>query len=302
MAQKHIIDLHMNNLHGRMLRLPAKAGKKRQILLLYGHHSSLERLSSLAEVFNRYGAVTMPDLPGFGGMDSFYKIGLQPSLDNYADYLAAFIKLRYKKSQVTIVAMSFSFLVVTRMLQRYPELASKVDLLISYVGFLHRDDFHVKPVYYWTWRSLAWMFKGRISSLYFRYLFLQPWFIRFCYQVMGSAHPKFKGVGGSEQQKRVDFEIQLWHINDVRTRMRTLSAMLTIDLCSQTINLPVYHVSVPDDFYFNNSVVEQHMRIVYKDFEAIPIAANTPHAPTVLATAKQASAFVPAKLKRMLTR
>ena len=75
----------------------------------------LERWWGLVQNFNEYGAVTMPDLPGFGGMDSFYTIGRRPTIDAFADYLAAFIKLRYKRKRITIVGISFGFLVATRM-------------------------------------------------------------------------------------------------------------------------------------------------------------------------------------------
>src|SRR3712207_1180020 len=90
----YIEPLNINRLEGRMLRLPAPDTKQaagREILFVYGHHSSLERWWGLIQALNRYGAVTMPDLPGFGGMDSFYKIGKKPTIDNLADYVAAFI-------------------------------------------------------------------------------------------------------------------------------------------------------------------------------------------------------------------
>ena len=148
----YIVPLNMNGLQGRMLHLPAPKGKNREILLIYGHHSSLERWWGLAQVLNRYGAVTMPDLPGFGGMESFYKIGKKPSIDNLADYLAAFVKLRYKRRRVTIVGMSFGFVIATRMLQRFPDLVKKVDLMISIVGFAHRDDFIFSKTRYWLHR------------------------------------------------------------------------------------------------------------------------------------------------------
>src|SRR5690606_29130786 len=135
--------------------LPAPARKNRQILLVYGHHASLERMFGLAEELNKYGSITMPDLPGFGGMESFYKIGEKPTLDNLADYLASFIKLRYKRRRVSILAMSFGFLVVTRMLQRYPELVKKVDVLVSIVGFCHHQDFKMRRRNYWLLRSLS---------------------------------------------------------------------------------------------------------------------------------------------------
>src|SRR3990167_2869837 len=120
-AEEFIVPLNINGMKGRMLHLPTPKNKKREILLVYGHHASLERMYSFARVMNRYGSVTMPDLPGFGGMDSFYKIGRKPTLDNMADYLASLIRLRYKNRRLSIAGFSFGFLVVTRMLQRYPD-------------------------------------------------------------------------------------------------------------------------------------------------------------------------------------
>src|SRR4051812_17423669 len=109
--KEYIVPLNMNGLTGRMLRLPPPAGKSREALIVYGHHASLERFYSLAQVVNDDIGVTMPDLPGFGGMDSFYKIGEKADLDTMADYLASVIKLRYKKDQYfTIIAVSYGFI------------------------------------------------------------------------------------------------------------------------------------------------------------------------------------------------
>jgi pimeloyl-ACP methyl ester carboxylesterase len=88
-----IVSLDMNGLEGRMSHLPARNKKqKREILFIYGHHSSIERWWGLSLELNKLGAVTVPDLPGFGGMKSLYKIGQAPTIDNLADYLAAFVK------------------------------------------------------------------------------------------------------------------------------------------------------------------------------------------------------------------
>ena len=84
---KDIKPIHINGLNGRMLRVRPNTHKNVEILLLYGHHASIERMLGVAEVLARYGGVTMPDYPGFGGMDSFYKIKQKPTLDNYADYM-----------------------------------------------------------------------------------------------------------------------------------------------------------------------------------------------------------------------
>lgn len=283
-----------------MLHVPAPKDKKREILLLYGHHASLERMFGIVSNLNSYGAVTTPDLPGFGGMESFYKIGLKPSIDNFADYLAAFIKLRYKRKRITIVAMSFSFVIVTRMLQKYPDIARKTDLLVSSVGFVHHEDFRLPKYQQTGLKLLGRTFQHSLSGFIFRYLLLNGPVIRGFYALFGSAHSKMKDTEDKEVKKqRVDAEIKLWQINDVRTRMQTMADMFSIDLCSGKVNLPVHHVYVDSDRYFNNKVVEQHMSIIYSEFIGLKTTIKG-HMPSIVATAKEAEPFVPKKLKKLL--
>src|SRR6201985_2359388 len=142
---EYIQPLYINGMNGRMLRAPAHATGGREMLLIYGHHALLERWWGLVENLQDYGTVTMPDLPGFGGMDSFYHIGQKPTVDAYADYLAAFFKLYYRRKRVTVIGISFGFIVITRMLQKYPELIKRVDLVVSMVGFMHETDFLFTP-------------------------------------------------------------------------------------------------------------------------------------------------------------
>lgn len=296
---KNVVPLHINGMDGRMLCLPAPKNRKREILLIYGHHASLERMSGIADVLNRYGRVTIPDLPGFGGMDSFYKINRTPTLDAYADYLAAFIKLYYKRKRITVIAMSFSFIVVTRMLQKYPELAKKIDLLVSFVGFVHKDDFRFSRPSYWSLRLIARVFSFRLPALLLRYAGFNRYSLKLAYRIVASSNTKMLDADKDEFKKRVMFETELWQINDVRSRMKTMTMMFKADLCKQQVKLPVKHVSVPDDRYFNNKLVEQHMRIVFTDFEDIPCLIKG-HMPTVVATAKEAAPFVPPRVRRLL--
>jgi len=76
---------------------------------------------------SQYGNVTMPDLPGFGGMQSIFRVNEKPTVDNLAGYLASFIKFKYKRRRITIFAADLGFVVVTRMLQQYPEIARKLN-------------------------------------------------------------------------------------------------------------------------------------------------------------------------------
>lgn len=296
-----ISQLNINGLRGRMLHLPAPKSKKREILLVYGHHASLERMFGIAANLNRHGAVAIPDLPGFGGMQSFYTIGLKPTIDNYADYLAAYIRLWYKRRRITIVAMSFSFLIVTRMLQKYPELAKKVDLVVSSVGFVHHEDFRLPRYQQLGLRAMGSIFQYSVPAFFFRYTVLQGPVIRAFYNLIGTGHSKMKDAKDKEIKKqRIEAEIKLWHINDLRTRMKTMGDMFRVDLCKKgTVDLPVHHVFVDGDRFFNNQVVEQHMRIIYKDFIGLETSIKG-HMPSIVATAKEAEPFVPRKLKRLL--
>ncbi|CAN5368647.1 hypothetical protein BH09PAT4_BH09PAT4_05540 [soil metagenome] len=296
----YIEPLNMNGLQGRMLHLPAPRPGAPEILFVYGHHSSLERWWGVAQFLNRYAAVTMPDLPGFGGMDSFYSIGKTGSIDNLADYLAAFIKLRYKRKKVIVVGMSLGFVVATRMLQRCPELTKNVEMLVSFAGFAHQDDFtFTRPRrLFYTYASR--IFTHRLPAAFFRYVLLHPRILRTVYTKTHNAKEKFEGVVDEELEELVQFEIGLWHSNEVRTYMQTTTEFLRLDNCKVRVEIPVYHLGVKGDRYFDNDIVEQHFRVIFSDYHLLSMLDLTNHAPSVIADEKAASVFIPPKLRRML--
>lgn len=286
-----------------MAHLPAlKKTSGTEILFVYGHHASIERWWGLLQVLNRYSAVTMPDMPGFGGMDSFFKIGKKPSIDNLADYLAAFIKLRYKRKKVAIAGMSFGFVVVTRMLQRYPELTKKVTLLVSIVGFAHKDDFTFSRPRYYFYLNATRVLSHKIPATVFKYTAVNPLILRNFYARTHNAKHKFSQAKSPEEFKRLmDMEVSLWHDNDIRTWAYTSTQFLTFDNCKVRVNLPVWHVSAKADHFFDNNLVEQHMRVVFNSFSKTEIDVKT-HAPSVIADEKEAAALIPPKLSKQLTR
>lgn len=298
---QYLTPLSINGMNGRMLRLPAPKKKKREILLIYGHHASLERMFGLAQALNRYGAVTTPDLPGFGGMDSFYKIGKKPTIDNLADYLAAFIKMRYKKQKITIGGMSLGFVITTRMLQKYPKMVEMVELNFSAFGFTHKDDLIIasrrkKAFLAKLTRFLSWRVPGLAARAWLR----KP-IIRHMYKNDNlKAHSDYETE--ERRQYRLDFEVWLWQNNDIRTHFFTLSQMLTLNLCDHKVALPVYQIAVVADQYLDNHMVEQHMRVIYTDYIHLPIANAKAHAPTIVATAKEAGIFLPPKLRQILNK
>lgn len=294
-----IVPLEMNGLQGRMLRLPPPKNKTKEILFVYGHHSSLERWWGVVQDLNQYGAVTMPDLPGFGGMESFYKIGDKPDIDTLADYLAAFIKLRYKRRRVTIAGLSFGFVIVTRMLQRYPDLVKKVDLLVSVVGFAHQDDFAFSKTRMLAYRFGSRFISYRLPAIFFRNVLLHPFVLRKTYAKTRNARDKFKSIQRDHFNNVMDFEIHLWHSNDVRTHMFTTAEFLKLDNCQRRIDLPVHHVSVKADRYFSNHMVEQHMKVIFSNFIEYS-SKMSGHAPSVIADMKTAAPLLPKKLRKLL--
>lgn len=295
-----ITPLLINGLEGRVLHMPAPATKKRDILFIYGHHSTLERWWGMVQDLNQYGSVTVPDLPGFGGMDSFYKIGLEPTIDNLADYLATFVKLRYRRKKVTLCGLSFGFVVVTRMLQRNPELIKKVDILVSVVGFSHHGDFVFSPNRSRFYRIGTKALSHKVPSIVFKNLFLNPTIVRLAYAKTFNAKKKFENLSKQDRKASMDFEVHLWHKNDIRTQALTSYEFFLLDNCKVKINLPVWHVSVKADRYFDNHTVEQHMRVIFSDFHEAKSNSGS-HAPSILADKEAASKIMPASIRKILS-
>jgi pimeloyl-ACP methyl ester carboxylesterase len=295
----YIVPLNMNGLDGRMLKAPSTSSRNRQILLLYGHHAMLERWWGLVQNLQDFGDVTMPDMPGFGGMDSFEKIGKRPDIDAYADYLAAFVKLRFKGKRITIVAISFGFLAATRMLQKYPELTKKVDLLISMVGFMHRDDFVYSVPRRNFFRYTTRFFATRPVSFIIGTCFMNGFVIKKVAAQLPNSKRRMIEVGKESYEANMDFDVKIWKANDVRTHWLTTSEFLNIDNCQKQIDLPVYHVASEADHYFHNEIVKQHMLVVFNDYRNY-VAVSKAHTPPVLANKAEMAVMIPPALRRVL--
>jgi pimeloyl-ACP methyl ester carboxylesterase len=300
-AADYIVPLNINKLEGRMMYVPAAKPNQRNILLVYGHHALLERWWSLVENLNEYGSVTMPDLPGFGGMDSFYKIGRKPDVDAFADYLAAFIKLRFKRKKITIFAISYGFVIVTRMLQKYPELTNKVDMLVSAVGFMHKDDFVYKSLERKFYVKATRSFGARGTAIFIRYFFLNKLILKLLYIHMPNSKKRLVYITPEEFEASMEFETKLWQANDVRTHWVTTSEFLNIDNCQKKIDLEVYHVVSKQDHYFNNEIVKQHMLVVFSKYRRF-LANSKAHTPSILADKKAAGVMLPPALRRLLAK
>jgi len=83
--------MNMSGMAGRMLRLPAlprrRKAKKREILFICGHHTSLERTFGLAHILINDGSVTIQIYRFWWVCSLFIKLARKPTLDNLADIL-----------------------------------------------------------------------------------------------------------------------------------------------------------------------------------------------------------------------
>ena len=197
--------------------------------------------------------------------------------------------------------MSCGFVVATRMLQKYPNLVPKVDLLVSVVGFCHKDDFMFTRPRYYAYLWLSGFFKQKLPALFFKNVVLHPSVIRAFYAGTHNAKQKFKGLTPIDSKEALDFEVYLWRCNDVRTYMATTIHMLKLDNCTAQINMPVHHISVGIDQYFYSDIVEQHMRIVFSDFTK-HAALSDRHAPSIIANKEAASKLMPQSIRVLLAK
>lgn len=259
-----IAPLNMNGLQGRMMVAPALKNRRRDILVVSGHHTKLEQWWDLVQKLQAYGTVTMPDLPGFGGMQSFRRIGKQPTVDNYADYLSAFVKMRYKHRRVTIIGVSFGFVVVTRMLQRYPELVGRVDILVSLAGFVHRDDFLITAgqrrilgvvARLISVRPLAWMLRHTVFALPKTYGL---------YDKLPVGQRRLLSMDSFAEYHPIASEKMLWRLNDLSSHWRVISSCMQIDNCHKKIDLPLWHICTQQGGFIDESVTKQHILIIYQ--------------------------------------
>lgn len=296
-----IAPLEIDGLHGRLLTLPKRKG--REILLLYGLHASLERMAGVAEYLNSFGPVTMPDLPGFGGMESFYTAGRQATLDNVADYLAAFVRHHYEDRRFSIVGLSYGFIVATKMLQRHPDIVDRVDVVVSIVGLASREDLAGSPRSRTLMRLTASVCAQRLPAGFIQHVLLRPTVIRagyFCMEKLARRPGQPIDTNKAERVRRIKFEIELWRSNDVRTYMQAVASIFSLEPGSR-VKLPVYHAVLEGDQYLNNQQTEASMKQVYREVHILQARGDS-HALTVLATAEDTARYVPAELQELLSK
>ncbi len=282
--------LNINRLDGRMVRL-INTSSRNEILFVGDISAKLEYWFGLMRALSDFGSVTSPDLPGIGGMTSFYKIGRKPTIDNFADYLASFIKLRYKKRRIIIVGVGFGFVVINRMLANYPDIAKKVNLVVSLGGYTDNSDFSSKWGTFMTFKFVGKLYSNFFTSPILRALVYNKGFLKMHY------FHRLRSTKAVAAKVLLKNEVERWQSGDLRTFGAIMSQLTSFSNCNKPIDVRAYHLFLNDRSIVRNRV-EQHLRVV---FDQIIIARTSKRNTYVLKQDKRAAAyFLPTDLKQLL--
>jgi pimeloyl-ACP methyl ester carboxylesterase len=295
---KYIKPLNVNGLTGRMLSLPSRDSSRNNFLLIYDVFDSLENMNDLAILLNKFGSVSCIDLPGMGGMRAFNILREKPTLDIFADYLAAIVKLRFRRKRITIVGIGYGFVIATKMLQRNPEIIKKVNLVISLDGYARYDDFELSSLRRKLLSTAYWIGSyGPFSAL-----------AKISFFNSNARRLRYKLLKNDAFYKQLTPENQIRYLNskllaskriNLRTYFRTKFEILTLDNCHVHINTPIWHVSLSDDKK-NQDVIIQHLQVIYSNYYSSNVKVD--HHILIMLNSQISGRLVPPRLRRLLSK
>ncbi len=297
LSSPYITPLNVDGMSGRKMVHPTRSQKHtRQILFVYGIHGNMERFYGIVHFLARYGTVTMPDLPGFGGMETFYKIGKKPNFDAYADYLADFVTKNYKDTKITIAGLSYGFVVATRMLQRHPELCDQVELIVSVMGLADSNNLSISTPRRWFFRFLLMLCRHQPFIWFFnRVLFSERWLSR----TYRPDHPKMLELSKEERPEFIAFETYLWRINDLRTYGTAMKELFSFHHDPAKVDLPLHHIGTEHDHWLNDADVRRDLANIYTDV-TYHQSSITNHGGTAYDSEDEARELVPDSVIKLL--
>lgn len=271
-AELAVGPLHVEGLCGRVLTAVHSSQHDADILLVYGQHANLERMTGLAAALARHGRVTCPDLAGFGGMQSLAASGSRIDCDAVADVLAATVRSCYGPTRrFSIVAVSFGLVIAVKMLARHPDLVARVHVVVSVSGLTGGQDIAYSSP------------KRRLMRL-------------------AATLASTKAVARliSSLIQRCSTEMALWCCGDWQTRMCTLAELLTPAVPpAERLPLTVHHVAPTDDRHVDHERVASSLRARFAETLVSALSYGN-HVPEPDTPAEAYVAFLPGSVRRAL--
>lgn len=305
MANKdsHIKEYEFKGLRGRYGYWGARSkSAKRTFVLIYGQHANIERLKPLVDIFTRYGDVYVPDNPGFGGMESSYKIGEKPTLAFYGDHLNNFLTNYVPTDRLlTIVGISFGFQVAAECLYRHPSLQPDVEHIVSLMGFVKPSDFIMSPTYKVPLvYMLAWPGKSWLGSELFKRIATEKTVVA-TYMATKPIQVKLKSLSRNDAKKYAKEQARLWIDNDPRTHASTGWDFINKnDISSYKLPVNAIHLGVPKDHIINSASVRSSMKKMFKHLLSYDLHIEN-HAPLDVEDENDIEKFIPPGLAIVLS-
>jgi pimeloyl-ACP methyl ester carboxylesterase len=250
---------------GRYVFIPGRTHNRRpaNIILVYGHHSTLERWEPLARELARFGNVWMPDLPGFGGMDE----AVLPTyeLHAYADHLAKFTSVVAPKGRLLLCGVSFGFAVVCEALRRHPSLLEASRAVVSVGGFIEGSSLRLA-----SWQKLGVLAVAgalrnrRVAATVRSHLLSYP-IARSVDLALGLTKRR-AGADRSRAARLCAADLELWRANSVTTHWATLRLMMRLQR-GTPLDVPCVHIQNPLDPYVCYSSNARSLRSVFRDLD-----------------------------------
>lgn len=297
-SQGPIKDYVFHGLKGRYGHWPAKSPRaKRTFVVVYGQHATIERTGAVIGALCEFGDVYIADNPGFGGMDSGYKIGRYPDLEFFAEHLMNFIDRHVDRDrQLTLLGISYGFQIISATLHRYPLLQSRVEDVVCFVGFVQPSDFRMPPsyrlpmVYLGALPGKTWLGSKVLQALIRKRVVVAIYLLTKPIQV------KFKRLKSSEAKHYAGEQAELWMINDHRTHAATAwDFVKKNDLTHHRLPLNIVHIGIPSDHIIDNSRVRQALKSMYSRLKAYDLQMEY-HAPMDADTPIKVRALLPDSL------
>lgn len=258
---KKMYPLNMNRLHGRVYRVISRQSKK-EILIVKDHVSTIEKWIPLSRKLIRFGNVTIPDIPGVGGMDSFSKIRDPISLERYADYLASFIRLRYKHKKIAIVCLGSGFVITTKMLQKYPSLQQKVELLFNVGGYISSDELNLSGFQKFELKLFSKILQIPLAFNLFRIASKTP-------PILGLLYLRL--IREKNSSSKLDNKnLRSWEFDlkycDSRSFLKISRELLKTDNRQRKINLEICNIYDPNSKILKNNRVRKDLSNIFKEY------------------------------------
>lgn len=299
-----ISQLEIFGLKGRLLRLKSKSPKhKQKIVLLSGLHTRHERMYGVADFLSRYGEVYAPDLPGFGGMDSFFSVNRQASADDYAEYIKDFLEKYDLTSGVTIIPNSVASQFFIRMLHNYPETRTWFKKSVGLMAFADDNNFNIPWVKQTGIDILVGAGRHKLGANLLSRTLLSKSFLEFVMKGLVLLRPKMKVGDKQRRREAIEMEVLLWTENDKRTHGVTAYDMFRrrcSDWFTEPMDMTFYNIATKKDQYFDHQKVTGSMRKIFSDYQDVWIKADL-HSPSVIGTADDFAGIIPDEAIKILT-